>query len=119
MRWVCTRTFAASAGAAVANARAAKSATSVRPAGAIPPKADLFPAMRPRFPGSVAGPEIRTCDAQMTRTLAGSKARFKVVCSPCSLFYADNARDGNWSTGFNAERDLILELIPAKLGRGW
>jgi hypothetical protein len=44
-------------------------------------------------------------------TLADSRAPFKVICSPCSLFYTDNARDGNWGTGFTAERDLVLDHI--------
>ena len=47
----------------------------------------------------------------LLRTLAASPAPFKVICSPCSLFYADNARDGNWASGFTAERDLILGHI--------
>jgi hypothetical protein len=30
----------------------------------------------------------------LLRTLAASSAPFKIICSPCSLFYADNERDG-------------------------
>ena len=51
----------------------------------------------------------------LLRTLAASRAPFKVVCSPCSLFYAPNARDGNWSTGFTAERDLILSHVAGRV----
>jgi len=51
----------------------------------------------------------------LLRTLAASKARFKVICSPCSLFYSDNARDGNWGSGFTAERDLLLDHIAKRV----
>jgi hypothetical protein len=51
----------------------------------------------------------------LLRTLASSNAPFKVICSPCSLFYADNARDGNWSTGFTAERELILRHLDKRV----
>jgi hypothetical protein len=47
----------------------------------------------------------------LLRTLASSPAPFKVICSPCTLHYGDNARDGNWGNGFVAERDLLLEHI--------
>jgi hypothetical protein len=44
-------------------------------------------------------------------TLRASRAPFKVICSPCTLFMPANARDGNWSSGFEAERDLLLDHI--------
>ena len=53
--------------------------------------------------------------AWLLRTLAASRAPFKVICSPCSLFHAPNARDGNWSAGFTAERDLILAHIAKRV----
>jgi hypothetical protein len=45
------------------------------------------------------------------RTLRRSDARFKVICSPCTLFMGANARDGNWGAGFEAERELLLAHI--------
>jgi hypothetical protein len=33
------------------------------------------------------------------------------VCSPVTLYYGDNERDGNWGSGFNAERDLLLAHV--------
>jgi phosphodiesterase/alkaline phosphatase D-like protein len=48
----------------------------------------------------------------LLRTLAASHARFKVVCSPCTLApLPANGRDGSWATGFTAERDLLLEHV--------
>jgi hypothetical protein len=48
--------------------------------------------------------------AWLLRTLDSSKARYKVVCSPCTLApIGANARDGSWAEGFEHERDLILE----------
>ena len=44
-------------------------------------------------------------------TLRRSEARFKVICSPCTVFMGANARDGNWGTEFMAERDLLLEHV--------
>ena len=35
----------------------------------------------------------------LLRTLAASEAPFKVICSPCTVFMAGNARDGNWARG--------------------
>ena len=49
--------------------------------------------------------------AWLLSTLAASPAPFKVVCSPCTLHYGDNSRDGNWGNGFTAERDLVLDHI--------
>ncbi len=66
----------------------------------------------PELPDSQAktllGPRQRRW---LLRTLAASKARFKVVCSPCTVFMPANARDGNWASGFQAERDAILDHI--------
>jgi hypothetical protein len=47
----------------------------------------------------------------LLRSLAASDAPLKVVCSPCTLFMTFNARDGNWSAGYTAERDLLLAHI--------
>ena len=47
----------------------------------------------------------------LLRTLRGSTAPFKVICSPCTVFMSANRTDGNWSDGFTAERDAILEYI--------
>jgi hypothetical protein len=48
----------------------------------------------------------------LLRTLAASRAPFKVICSPCTLArVGGNARDGSWATGFTAERDLLLAHI--------
>lgn len=47
--------------------------------------------------------------------LATSSAPFKVICSPCTLFMPANARDGNWATGFVAERDLLLARIAERV----
>jgi phosphodiesterase/alkaline phosphatase D-like protein len=43
--------------------------------------------------------------------LAASRAPFKLICSPCTVFMPFNARDGNWATGYTAERDAILGQI--------
>ena len=52
----------------------------------------------------------------LMRTLAASRAAFKVVCSPCTLApLAANARDGSWATGFTAERDLLLEHVAKRV----
>jgi phosphodiesterase/alkaline phosphatase D-like protein len=48
----------------------------------------------------------------LLRTLAASRAPFKVICSPCTLAgVGANSRDGSWAKGFNAERDLLLSHI--------
>jgi hypothetical protein len=47
--------------------------------------------------------------------LRRSKAPFKVVCSPCTLFMPMNARDGNWAVGFTAERDRILRHLDRRV----
>ncbi len=50
--------------------------------------------------------------AWLERTLASSRAPFKVICSPCTLApLSANARDGSWAAGFTAERDLLLGHI--------
>jgi hypothetical protein len=52
----------------------------------------------------------------LLRRLERSSAPFKVICSPCTLHYGDNARDGNWNAGFLAERQLLLDHIAARVG---
>lgn len=47
----------------------------------------------------------------LLRTLRASRAPFKVICSPCTVFMSANRADGNWSDGFTAERDVILRHI--------
>jgi hypothetical protein len=47
----------------------------------------------------------------LLRTLASSRAPFKLICSPVTLFMPGNARDGGWATGFTAERDLVVDYI--------
>jgi hypothetical protein len=50
--------------------------------------------------------------AWLLRTLAASRAPFKVVCSPCTIAHVGgNARDGSWATGFTAERDMVLAHV--------
>jgi alkaline phosphatase D len=44
-------------------------------------------------------------------TLARSRAPFKIICSPCTVFIGGNSRDGNWSNDFEAERDLLLRHL--------
>lgn len=44
-------------------------------------------------------------------TLARSRARFKVICSPTTVFMPANARDGNWATGYAVERETLLSHI--------
>jgi hypothetical protein len=47
----------------------------------------------------------------LLRTLAASRARFKIICSPTTIFMPANARDGNWAVGYEHERDLVLGHI--------
>ncbi|HYF24394.1 MAG TPA: alkaline phosphatase D family protein [Baekduia sp.] len=55
--------------------------------------------------------------AWLLRTLAASRAPFKVVCSPCTLAGVGvNQRDGSWAAGFRAERDLLLAHIERHVG---
>jgi phosphodiesterase/alkaline phosphatase D-like protein len=50
--------------------------------------------------------------AWLLRTLAASRAPFKVVCSPCTVApLPANGRDGSWAVGFTAERDLVLDHV--------
>jgi hypothetical protein len=52
----------------------------------------------------------------LLRTLAASRAPFKVICSPCTLApLRANARDGSWAAGFTAERDLLLKHIAERV----
>ncbi len=47
--------------------------------------------------------------------LRSSRAPFKIVCSPCTVFMRANARDGNWAAGFTHERDELLRVIDAEV----
>lgn len=50
--------------------------------------------------------------AWLLKTLAASRAPFKVICSPCTLApLPANQRDGSWAAGYTAERDLLLSHI--------
>jgi len=51
----------------------------------------------------------------LLESLSRSTARFKVICSPCTVFMGANARDGNWGTGFTAERDLVLAHVRSRV----
>jgi len=55
--------------------------------------------------------------AWLLRTLEASRAPFKVICSPCTLSAAkpENPRDGNWSGGYTAERELLLRHVATKV----
>jgi alkaline phosphatase D len=48
-------------------------------------------------------------------SLERSRARFKVICSPCTIFLGGNSRDGNWSNDFETERELLLEHIDLRV----
>jgi len=66
-------------------------------------------------PTSPDAPEKTLLGARQRRwllgTLAASRARFKIVCSPTTVFMPANARDGNWAVGFEAERELLLDHV--------
>jgi hypothetical protein len=66
------------------------------------------------------GPEKTLLGARqrrwLLRTLAASRAPFKVVCSPTTLFMPANARDGNWATSYTAEREILLGHIDSRVG---
>jgi hypothetical protein len=50
--------------------------------------------------------------AWLLRTLAASRARFKIICSPCTLAgVGANSSDGSWAAKFTFERDLLLRHI--------
>jgi hypothetical protein len=52
----------------------------------------------------------------LLRTLAASRAAFKVICSPCTLGpLPANGRDGSWAEGFTAERDLLLAHVDRRV----
>jgi PhoD-like phosphatase len=65
------------------------------------------------------GPDKTLLGARQRRwlfeSLARSRARFKVICSPCTIFLGGNSRDGNWSNDFAAERDLLLDHIERRI----
>jgi hypothetical protein len=48
-------------------------------------------------------------------SLTRSRARFKLICSPCTIFLGGNSRDGNWSNDYAAERDLLLAHIDRRV----
>jgi alkaline phosphatase D len=55
--------------------------------------------------------------AWLLRTLAASRAAFKVVCSPCTLApLPANARDGSWASGFAREREVLLDHVARHVG---
>jgi hypothetical protein len=55
--------------------------------------------------------------AWLLRSLARSRAAFKVICSPCTLApLPANQRDGSWGAGFTAERDLLLAHVRERVG---
>ncbi len=70
-------------------------------------------------PESEDGPEKTLLGRRQRRwlldTLAESRARFKVVCSPCTVFLGGNSRDGNWSNDFETERDLLLDYVDRRV----
>jgi PhoD-like phosphatase len=50
------------------------------------------------------------------KTLAASRAEFKVICSPCTLApLPANQRAGSWAAGFTVERDLLLAHIAERV----
>lgn len=51
----------------------------------------------------------------LLRTLERSRARFKVICSPCTVFMGANPRDGNWDAGYEGERDWLLAQIKRRV----
>jgi phosphodiesterase/alkaline phosphatase D-like protein len=67
----------------------------------------------PTAPDSVSKTLLGTRQRDwLMRTLAASRAPFKVICSPCTLApLSANVRDGSWATGFTAERDLLVAHI--------
>ncbi len=71
----------------------------------------------PALPDSPAKSLLGTRQRRwLLRTLAASRAPFKVVCSPCTLApLSANARDGSWAVGFTAERDLLLRHIAERV----
>jgi hypothetical protein len=51
----------------------------------------------------------------LARTLRASRARFKVICSPTTVFMPANARDGNWAVGYETERARLLDTISRRV----
>jgi hypothetical protein len=70
-------------------------------------------------PEAEDGPEKTLLGARQRKwlfdSLARSRAPFKLICSPCTLFLGGNSRDGNWSNNFAAERELLLEHIDRRV----
>jgi PhoD-like phosphatase len=70
----------------------------------------------PELPDSVDKTLLGTRQRRwLLRTLATSRAPFKLICSPVTLFMPGNARDGGWANSFLAERDLILGHIAQRV----
>ena len=65
------------------------------------------------------GPDKTLLGARQRRwlfdSLARSRAPFKLICSPCTIFLGGNSRDGNWSNDFEAEREMLLEHIDRRV----
>ena len=70
-------------------------------------------------PEGADGPDKTLLGARQRRwlfdSLERSPARFKLICSPCTIFLGGNSRDGNWSNDFAAERELLLEHIERRV----
>ncbi len=73
--------------------------------------------LRPANPTPRPRPSWATGNAGGCWTRSPPRAPFKVICSPCTLSptRSENARDGNWSAGYTAERDLLLGHIKRKV----
>ena len=65
------------------------------------------PALPDTVDKSMLGPAQRDW---LLQTLAASDQPFKIVAAPMPLFYAPNPNQ-DWSKGFTAERDYILDFI--------
>jgi len=70
-----------------------------------------------RFKSREAGTLLGAAQREwLLRTLAASRAPFKVICSPCTLApLPANERDGSWAVGYEAERDALLEHIRTRV----
>ena len=70
-------------------------------------------------PESEDGPDKTLLGARQRQwlfdSLARSRAHFKLICSPCTIFLGGNSRDGNWSNDFEVERDLLLDHIDSRV----
>jgi len=70
-----------------------------------------------RFKSREAGTLLGAAQREwLLRTLAASRAPFKVICSPCTLApLPANERDGSWAVGYEAERDALLEHVRTRV----